>query len=83
LISTLEPQPSSPLPWTFTFFPFLFSLLPLSLHPGPSTLPFLQEHYVPVWKETPDDILEAIEWARTNDDEARRIAARGQKFAVR
>ncbi|KXZ41246.1 hypothetical protein GPECTOR_608g690 [Gonium pectorale] len=43
------------------------------------------EHYVPVWKagSGPEDILEAVDWARAHDAEAQRIAAAGQAFAAR
>ena len=36
-----------------------------------------------MWVKNSDDILEAVNWAKANDDEARRIAANGQKFALR
>eukprot|EP00955_Chlamydomonas_euryale_P084554 363979-Chlamydomonas_euryale.AAC.5 len=39
------------------------------------------EHYVPVWKEGPEDVLEALKWARAHDDEARAMARRAQRFA--
>lgn len=38
------------------------------------------EHYVPV-KPDQSDLLEKIDWVRSNDAEASRIAARGQAFA--
>ncbi|GFR44982.1 hypothetical protein Agub_g6256, partial [Astrephomene gubernaculifera] len=43
------------------------------------------EHYIPVWKtgSGPEDILEAVNWARTHDSEAHRIALAGQAFAAR
>ena len=34
------------------------------------------------WKERPEEVLEAITWARTHDEEARQIAANGQKLAL-
>mmetsp|Transcript_15754 Transcript_15754/g.46565 ORF Transcript_15754/g.46565 Transcript_15754/m.46565 type:complete len:363 (-) Transcript_15754:492-1580(-) len=40
-------------------------------------------HYMPVWQQTPDDVLEAISWAKAHDDEARQIAAAAQRFALR
>ncbi|KAG1665547.1 hypothetical protein FOA52_000693 [Chlamydomonas sp. UWO 241] len=40
-------------------------------------------HYVPVWEETPDDMLKAVQWAREHDDEAKKIAAAGQAFAIK
>ena len=43
----------------------------------------LKEHYISVWNSTPDDIAEAVNWAKANDDEARRIAANGQQFALK
>ena len=36
-----------------------------------------------MWEKTPDDILEAVNWAKANDEEARRIAANGVQFAIR
>lgn len=35
-------------------------------------------NYVPVWKEGPEDILEALEWTYKNDDKARDIARNAQ-----
>lgn len=38
---------------------------------------------MPVWIKTPDDILPALEWAKAHDEEAMRIAANAQKFALK
>ena len=38
------------------------------------------EHYVPV-RSDQSDLLEKIDWVRSNDDEARMIASRGQALA--
>ncbi|KAJ7733335.1 glycosyl transferase family 90-domain-containing protein [Mycena metata] len=40
------------------------------------------EHYIPVLPDL-SDLVERIEWARANDDEARRIQAAGKEFAER
>ncbi|KAG2441464.1 hypothetical protein HXX76_003086 [Chlamydomonas incerta] len=42
------------------------------------------EHYVPVWKAGagPEDVLEALEWAKQHDDEARKMAAAAQQVAL-
>ncbi|KAG1677240.1 hypothetical protein FOA52_013439 [Chlamydomonas sp. UWO 241] len=40
-------------------------------------------HFIPVWKQTPDDVLEAIQWAKTHDAEAKKIAANAQAFAIK
>ena len=42
--------------------------------------PLLQPytHYVPFWKEGPEEILGALEWAQAHDDEARRMAQNAQ-----
>ena len=38
------------------------------------------EHYVPVRRDL-SDLVEKIQWARENDDEARAIAERGARYA--
>lgn len=40
-------------------------------------------HYVPFWKQVPEDVLPALEWARTHDNEARIIADNAQQLAHR
>jgi hypothetical protein len=42
-----------------------------------------QEHYIPIWNKFPEEALAAVKWARENDDEAKRIAENGQKFALK
>ena len=36
----------------------------------------------PSWKERPEEVLEAIRWARENDTKAKRIAGNGQRLAL-
>lgn len=43
----------------------------------------VQVHYLPFWLKGPEDVLEALEWAKGHDAEAKRIAARAQAFALR
>ena len=43
----------------------------------------VQEHYIPVWEKVPEEAVEAVKWAKANDAEASRIAANGQRFAVK
>jgi hypothetical protein len=43
----------------------------------------MQVHYYSIWKKTPDDILEALTWAQEHDEEAQRIAANAQQFALK
>ncbi|GIL86034.1 hypothetical protein Vretimale_9070 [Volvox reticuliferus] len=38
-------------------------------------------HFVPFMEKHKDDIVEAIQWARANDEEAQKIARRGVEFA--
>ncbi|KXZ52956.1 hypothetical protein GPECTOR_8g33 [Gonium pectorale] len=40
-------------------------------------------HYVPVMAKHKDDLLDAIQWAKTNDAEAQKIAKNAQRFAMR
>ncbi|PNW71171.1 hypothetical protein CHLRE_16g694750v5 [Chlamydomonas reinhardtii] len=42
-------------------------------------------HFLPVWKNGagPEDILEAVDWARQHDQQAHRIALAGQQLAAR
>eukprot|EP00899_Mesostigma_viride_P007168 jgi/Mesvir1/16452/Mv12092-RA.1 len=40
------------------------------------------EHYVPWWEETPWDAESLVQWARENDEQARRIAEKGRLFAL-
>ncbi|KAG2494820.1 hypothetical protein HYH03_007062 [Edaphochlamys debaryana] len=40
-------------------------------------------HYVPYMVKHKDDIIEMIDWARANDDEAHKIAQAAQTFALR
>lgn len=39
-------------------------------------------HYVPFYELSSDDILEAIEWLKANDDVAKRIARNAKSFAL-
>lgn len=39
-------------------------------------------HYVPFYELSSDDIMEAIEWLKENDDVARRIARNAKTFAL-
>uniref|UniRef100_A0A7S0WR46 Glycosyl transferase CAP10 domain-containing protein n=1 Tax=Chlamydomonas leiostraca TaxID=1034604 RepID=A0A7S0WR46_9CHLO len=39
-----------------------------------------REHYIPFWKDTPDEITDILQWAKANDGEAQRIAANAQAF---
>eukprot|EP00198_Chlamydomonas_reinhardtii_P007475 XP_001696812.1 predicted protein [Chlamydomonas reinhardtii] len=47
----------------------------------PAIKPF--EHYVPIMKKHKDDILDMLEWAKSHDAEAQRIAQNAQSFAMR
>lgn len=38
-------------------------------------------HYVPVWQKRPEEILDAVRWAREHDAEAHKIARAGAAFA--
>ncbi|KAG1677239.1 hypothetical protein FOA52_013438 [Chlamydomonas sp. UWO 241] len=40
-------------------------------------------HYVPFWKERPDDALQVLAWARSNDAKARTIGEAGQALALK
>eukprot|EP00195_Chlamydomonas_chlamydogama_P008851 CAMPEP_0202897950 /NCGR_PEP_ID=MMETSP1392-20130828/6577_1 /ASSEMBLY_ACC=CAM_ASM_000868 /TAXON_ID=225041 /ORGANISM="Chlamydomonas chlamydogama, Strain SAG 11-48b" /LENGTH=391 /DNA_ID=CAMNT_0049583727 /DNA_START=248 /DNA_END=1424 /DNA_ORIENTATION=- len=40
-------------------------------------------HYVPVWKDTPDDMLDMLAWAKQHDVEAKKIAQAGQELALK
>ncbi len=40
------------------------------------------EHYVPVWKQRPEDVLEAMEWAKGHDEAAKEMAAKAQAVAT-
>ena len=39
-------------------------------------------HYLPVWKQGPEDVLGAIKWARQNDEKAREAAERSRELAM-
>eukprot|EP00198_Chlamydomonas_reinhardtii_P003863 XP_001693199.1 lipopolysaccharide-modifying enzyme [Chlamydomonas reinhardtii] len=41
------------------------------------------EHYVPFMVKDKDDVLEMIDWARSHDEEAHKIAQAGQSFALK
>ena len=43
------------------------------------------KHYIPVWKvgSGPEDILDAVDWARGNDDAAHKMALEAQQLAGR
>lgn len=41
------------------------------------------EHFVPVWKDGPEDLMEQLQWARDHDEEARMIGVRAREFAMR
>lgn len=41
------------------------------------------KHFVPVWRDGPDDLPEKVEWARAHDREARLIGVRAREFALR
>eukprot|EP00198_Chlamydomonas_reinhardtii_P009774 XP_001699111.1 predicted protein [Chlamydomonas reinhardtii] len=47
----------------------------------PAIKPF--EHYVPIMKKHKDDLLDMLEWAKSHDMEAQRIAQNAQGFAMR
>ena len=40
------------------------------------------KHYIPFWTHRPQELLDALAWARANDDAARAIAAEGRAFAL-
>lgn len=41
------------------------------------------QHFVPFWENYAEDIADVVEWARTHDAEARRIAENGRQFALK
>ena len=41
------------------------------------------EHFIPFWKERPEDILEGLAWARQDDARAREVARKGREFALK
>lgn len=43
------------------------------------------KHYIPFWGQGkgPEDILEAVQWANSNPEQARQIASDAQAFAVK
>lgn len=46
---------------------------------GRQLRPFV--HYVPFWRTRPQELADAVEWARAHDDECREIGNEAQQFA--
>lgn len=55
----------------------------MPLGPRTQTMPTLP--YIQFWRpgHGPEDVLEELAWARDNDEEAQRIAVRGQELAAK
>ncbi|GAX76168.1 hypothetical protein CEUSTIGMA_g3612.t1 [Chlamydomonas eustigma] len=41
------------------------------------------EHFIPFWKERPEEILDALKWARENELQAQRIALQAREVALK
>eukprot|EP00798_Chlamydomonas_sp_ICE-L_P002552 gene2552-4126_t len=41
------------------------------------------KHYMPFWERTPDNLFERLEWAKSNDQQAKQIAYNAQAFALK